>query len=181
MKRLAFSLGCIFVFSCAHTHQAQIEPSVEVCLDQGRASERPLTPSSTFEILMRIDPHVPAYVPRRIRFLLAQPGKIVFSVYAMTPDGRPGQTLLQISRSYGPNFTSSGKDGKWTVEPLELGPQKGPLWIGISGPGGSDPRLWATSNNSGSVFQREADPTVPLSEMAIPRTPMLRLEVAPTL
>lgn len=154
---------------------------VEVALDEGRASERPLTPSRTFEMLVRIDPKMPSYQAVRMRFLLAQPGRIVFAVYAVGEGGGPGATLKVIDRDYGPWLTSTADDGKWVVESLaDLPVQTGPIFIGLSSPEKhSDPRLWASSNDSGQVFMREADPATPLSAMHIPRTPKLRVSVVP--
>jgi hypothetical protein len=74
------------------------------------------------------------------------------------------------------------------VEELRLpGPtpiQHAPVWVGIHGPASgaasaNDPRLWASSHASGQVFQRDPDPATPLSSTAIPRTPLLRVEVEP--
>jgi hypothetical protein len=116
-----------------------------------------------------------------MRFQLAQPGHLVFSLYSITGEGNPGAAFRTIDRTYGPEMTSSGNDGKWVIEELAgLPVQKGPIFIGIYSPEKeSDPRLWATSNDSGAVFQREADPSVPLSQTAIKRTPRLRVTVRP--
>ena len=177
------------LWACAHASAPRVPgPSMEVALDVGTPSERPLTPGRAFEVLMKFDPGLPAYVPRRFRFLLAQGGHIVFTLYGTTGDGGPGSRLVEIDRLYDPAMASSGKDGRWIVEEVTLPPdrrvQRGPLWIGFHGPvggggGGNDPRLWACSHDSGLVFQRDPDPATPLSSTRIPRTPTLRVEVEP--
>jgi hypothetical protein len=171
------ALTCALALGCAHGKLAIEGPTVEVALDEGRPSERPLTPGQPFEILMRIEPKLPAYQPVAMRFQLAQPGHLVFALYATTGEGNPGAALKTIDRTYGPEMVSSGDDGKFVVEELSDVPvQRGPIFVGISNPEKSgDARLWATSNDSGSVFQREADPTVPLSQTRIKRTPVLRV------
>jgi hypothetical protein len=90
--------------------------------------------------------------------------------------------LKTVDRRYGPELVSdSGAATKWIVEDLAgVAVQRAPVWIGVACPDkASDPRLWAASNDSGAVFQREADPSVPLEQLRIPRTPRLRVEVAP--
>ena len=164
---------------CGHAPVHLEGPAVEMALDEGKPSERPLTPGQPFEILMRIDPKIPAYTPVALRFQLAQPGHLVFTLYGITGEGNPGAPFRTIDRTYGPEMTSSGNDGKWVIEELaEVPMQKAPIFIGIYSPEKEgDARLWATSNDSGAVFQREADPTLPLSQSAIKRTPRVRLTV----
>jgi len=166
--------------ACAHTEAISTGPTLELALDDARASERPLTPPKTYEMLMKFEPALPAFIPRRIRFLLAQPGHLVFTLYDTADGGVPGKALAVIDRSYEPAWASDGKDGRWVVEPLEVPAQHGPLFVGIHSPGGGgDPRLWASSTDTQRVFQRDADPNVPLTQSTIPRTPIVRLEVAP--
>jgi hypothetical protein len=153
-------------------------PTMELTLDDGHPSERPLTPQKSFEMLVRYAPLLPDYIPLRMRFLLAQPGFLVFAVYASTPEGGPGAELGRIERDYSPVLVSNGSDGRWVVEALTVPVQHGPLWIGIFSRGDGDPRLWASSNNSGAVFVRDPNPAARPSE-CLPRTPVLRLEVSP--
>ena len=112
--------------------------------------------------------------------------RLITHLYATSPEGEPGAVLTVVERSFDAQLTSNGTDGKWVVEELSLPVQRAPIWIGIHNPGhaaetgrGDDPRLWATSNDSGSVFQRDADPNTPRSATHIPRTPVVRLEVEP--
>ncbi|HEY7953968.1 MAG TPA: hypothetical protein VII38_01710 [Polyangia bacterium] len=178
---LALSLLPLFTLGCAHAGPILTGPTVELALDSGHPEERPLTPAKPFELLMRMDPAMPAYLPRRLRLLLAQPGHLVLTLYATTPEGQPGAPLLTLDRHYDAAFTSTGKDGKWIVERLALPVERAPIWVGLSSPGddGGDVRLWASSNDSGSVFARDPDPATPLSAGKQPRTPMVRLEVSP--
>jgi hypothetical protein len=168
--------------ACAHAPRVTVSGTeVEMALDEGRAAQRPLTPGKTFEMLIRIDPRMPAYRLERMRFLLAQPGHLVFSVYAINAEGRPGDLLKTIDRVYGPELISTANDGKWVTESLvDVPVQRAPIFIGIYSPEKEgDPRLWASSNDSGHVFQREADPSTPLSSSRIPRTPKLRVVLVP--
>jgi hypothetical protein len=178
MRLLALVLA---ITGCAHSSTARMQPAgplLEMQLDDGHATERPLTPNQTFEVLMRFEPGLPEWNLKRLRFLLAQPGRVTFTLYAEGPDGRPGRTLASFAHDYDGALVSTGKDGRWIVEELELPPGRGPLWIGYWSSSG-DARLWASSNATGAVFQREADPSTPLASLKIPRTPMLRVEVAP--
>jgi hypothetical protein len=178
--RLLFA--ALLATGCSHAPETRpavtTGPTLELTLDNGRASERPLTPQKSFEMLVRFAPLVPDYIPLRIRFLLAQPGHLVFTVYATTPEDLPGAELTRIERDYEPALVSNGSDGRWVIERLALPVQHAPLWIGIYSRGEGDPRLWASSNDSHAVFVRDADPAARLSER-LPRTPVLRLEVAP--
>jgi hypothetical protein len=170
------------LIACAHAPPPRlVGPELEVALDQGRADQRPLTPGQPFEMLVRVEPKMAAWRPLRMRFQLAQPGPIVFTLYAVDANGRPGAALKSIERNYGPALTGGADDGKWVVEDLSDVPvQRAPIFIGLYSPEKTaDARLWATSNDSGQVFQRDPDPSVPLSSMKIPRTPRLRVAVAP--
>lgn len=180
--RLIATVCCVALLGCAHAQVTRpTGPTVEVALDEGAPSERPLTPEKSFETLMRFDPQLPSFQLRQMRLQLAQAGQISFNVYA-NADDHPGELLTTIDRSYTPGMCSDGKDGKWIIEDLSsLPPQKGAVWIGyFSRGGGGDPRLWATSNNSGAVFSRDVDPSTPLSAGRLPRTPILRVELSPT-
>ena len=167
--------------ACKHAPEMHAAgPILQMVLDDGHATERPLTPSKTFELLMRFDPGLPAYLPRRMWLQLAQPGHITVSIYGTTRDGNPGDPLYSVERVYDPLLISNGSDGKWVIEELDLPAQHAPIWVGLHSPGGgNDPRLWASSNDSGSVYMRDPDPSTPLSSTKIPRTPLLRIEFSP--
>ena len=174
------ALLALCALGCSHAPPPRREgPLIELRLDEGRAQERPLTPSRLFELLILFEPRMTSYQPVELRFLLAQPGHLVFHVYAVTGEGLPGPALKTIDRIYGPDLVSDSGDGKWVVEPLgDLPLQGGQLFIGLHGPDRqSDPRLWATSNDTGRVVQRDNDPRAPISRSR--RTPILRLVVAP--
>ncbi len=182
MTRTLTLVTLLTLFGCAHAPATRPSgPTVELALDEGSPSERPLTPEKTFETLMRFDPQLPSFSLRQLRLRLAQAGQITFNIYA-SADDRPGPLLTTLDRSYSPGMCSDGKDGKWILEDLSSLPaQKGAIWVGyFSRGGGGDPRLWATSNNSGAVFSRDADPSTPLSAGRLPRTPILRVELSPT-
>jgi hypothetical protein len=178
----AFAAWALVAAGCNHAPEMRppitTGPTLELTLDDGRPGERPLTPQRSFETLMRFAPLVSDYIPLRFRFLLAQPGFLIFTVYAGTLENTPGAPLARIERDYDASLCSSGSDGRWVVEALAVPVQRAPVWIGISTGGDADPRLWASSNNSGAVFARNGDPTARPTER-LPRTPILRLEVAP--
>jgi hypothetical protein len=174
------ALLALLICGCAHTGPISTGPTLELALDDGHPAEKPLTPAQTFEMLMKFDPALPGYTPRLIRFMLAQPGHVIFTFYDTAADGSPGKPLSTIDRVYEASWISDGKDGRWVVEVLDLPTQRAALYVGIQSPGGGgDPRLWASSNDTKKVYQRDPDPNVPLSATTIPRTPLLRLEVSP--
>jgi hypothetical protein len=159
------------------------ETELEFAYDDSQPAERPMLAGTDFEWLIKFEPNLPAYAPRRLRLLLAQPGELRLAVYRHDEaSGRPGARLLSIERSYDATFTSGGHDGKWLSEPLVGVPlQTGPLWIGISVPKADSAaaRLWASKNESPQVYQRDAEPTTALQSGRLPVTPMLRLLVTP--
>ncbi len=183
MRGLAAAAAALAVaVGCAHAPSVVVEgPQIEVALDEGKPDQRPLTPGQPFELLMRFDPKMAQYRARRLRFQLAQPGKLVFTVYAVDENGRPGRALKTIERDYGPDFAGGADEGKWVVEDLSSVPaMSGALFVGVYSPEKSgDARLWACSNDSGNVFARDTDPALPLSSSRVPRTPRLRVVVAP--
>src|SRR5207244_2167882 len=94
----ALLLGGVALLGCGSSlpYVGPPRPEVEITLDDGRASEQPLTPAQPFEMLIRVDPHLAAYRLLRLRFLLAHPGHIVFTVYSVDDSGRPGKALKAI-------------------------------------------------------------------------------------
>lgn len=165
------------------TKATVLETELELSYDDGQPAERPILAASDFEWLIKFEPNLPAYAPRRLRLLLAQPGELRLAVYRHDEaTGRPGARLFAIERSYDAPFTSGGRDGKWLSEPITGVPvQSGPLWVGISvpRPDSGAARLWASKNESAQVFQRDAEPTTALQSGRLPVTPMLRLLVVP--
>lgn len=171
------ALALLLGGGCAHAPAKPSAPEIELALDEGRAAERPLIPGKAFELLLRFEPKLPSYELLRMRFRLAQPGRIVFTVYG-SDGNRPGKPVKVIDRVYTSSLVAGAAEGKWVVEDLgDAGRLRGAFFVGIWGPvREGDPRLWATSNSSGEVFQRELDPAA-LSP--VPRTPILRVTVAP--
>lgn len=174
---------------CAGLQPAKEPPpttELELAYDSGPASERPLLPQASFEWLVKFEPNLPAYQPHRLRFLLAQPGAMRLTLYTADSAGRPGETLRTLDRTYTPEQTSNGQDGKWLLEPLfDLPRQTGAIFVGISvpNPGPSAARLWATAVESGApshAFARDAEPGTALQSTRLPTMPMLRLSLVPT-
>lgn len=174
---------------CASLQPAKEPPpttELELAYDSGPASERPLLPQASFEWLVKFEPNVPAYQPHRLRLLLAQPGTMRLTLYAADSAGRPGETLRTLDRTYTPEQTSNGQDGKWLLEPLfDLPRQAGAIFVGISvpNPGPSAARLWATPPEAGAsphAFARDAEPGTALQSTRLPTMPMLRLSLVPT-
>jgi hypothetical protein len=109
-----------------------------------------------------------------MRLRLAQPGRLTWTIYEADGE-RPGRAVHEWLRDYSPDLVSAADEGKWIVEELGGLPLQGAFYVGLWSPvKESDPRLWATSNESGAVFQREADGSL----TKVPRTPLLRVELA---
>lgn len=174
---------------CAGLQPAKEPPpttELELAYDSGPASERPLLPQASFEWLVKFEPNLPAYQPHRLRFLLAQPGALRLTLYVADSAGRPGETLRTLDRTYSPEQTSNGQDGKWLLEPLfDLPRQTAAIFVGISvpNPGPAAARLWATPTESGApahAFARDAEPGTALQSTRLSTMPMLRLSFVPT-
>lgn len=165
------------------TKATVIETELELSYDDGQPAERPILAAPDFEWLIKFEPNLPAYTPRRLRLLVAQPGELRLILYRHDDaTGRPGARIGAIERSYDATFSSGGHDGKWLSEPITgVAVQTGPLWVGISVPrtDSSAARLWASKNESAQVFQRDAEPTTALQSGRLPVTPMVRLLVVP--
>lgn len=165
------------------TKATVIETELELSYDDGQAAERPILAAPDFEWLIKFEPNLPAYTPRRLRLLVAQPGELRLILYRHDEaTGRPGARIGAIERSYDATFSSGGRDGKWLSEPITGVPvQTGPLWVGISVPrtDSSAARLWASKNESAQVFQRDAEPATALQSGRLPVTPMVRLLIVP--
>ncbi len=180
MRSLMLLLLC--AGGCAAAAQTTVSVrEVEMAYDDGHPAERPILPSGSYELLIKEEPHVPAFRPVQLRFMLAQPGRLVFHLYDTGPDGRPGQLLHTIDHAYPPAMSGSNTDGKWVIENLpELPTLHGPLWVGV---GLSDPsseaRVWFSLNDSGHVYQRDAEPQTAVISAPVHQTPMVRLIIAP--
>ncbi len=165
------------------TKATVIETELELSYDDGQPAERPILAAPDFEWLIKFEPNLPAYTPRRLRLLVAQPGELRLILYRHDDaTGRPGARIGAIERTYDAAFSSGGHDGKWLSEPITGVPvQTGPLWVGISVPrtDSSAARLWASKNESAQVFQRDAEPATALQSGRLPVTPMVRLLVVP--
>ena len=159
------------------------ETELELSYDDGQPTERPMLAGSDFEWLIKFEPNLPAYSPRRLRLLVAQPGELRLVLYRHDEaSGRPGARLAAVERTYDATFTSGGRDGKWVSEPLSgVGIQTGPVWVGIAvpKPDSGAARLWASKNESPQAYQRDAEPTTALQSGRLPVTPMVRLLVVP--
>lgn len=173
---------------CAGMQPAKEPPptaELELAYDSGPASERPLLPPAGFEWLIKFEPNLPAYQPHRLRLLVAQPGALRLALYAADSAGRPGEALRTLDRTYTPEQTSNGQDGKWLLEPLfDLPRQTGALFVGISvpNPGPSAARLWTTALDASApahAFARDAEPGTALQSSRLPSMPMLRLSFVP--
>lgn len=154
---------------------------IELTHDDGKPAERPILPSGSYELLLKGEPNVPAYRLLRLRFLVAQPGRLQLQVYDTSPEGRPGRLLFRVERDYGAPWASNGTDGKWVVENIPaLPPVKGPVWVGVGLPDGqSEARVWAAQNDSGHVFQRDVEPGTAIISAPVRYTPMVRLSIKP--
>ena len=178
-------LGAVLWLSACATSSAWTSGGtlreVEMAHDDGHPSERPILPSGDFELLIKEEPNLAAYRPVRLRFLVAQPGRLLFHLYETGPDGRPGKLIYTLSGVYSPAMTSNGSDGKWVVEALSgLPTLHGPIWLGVGVPdSSSEARVWAAQNDSGHVFQRDTEPQTALMSSPVHYTPMVRLVLEP--
>ena len=153
----------------------------EIAYDDNRAGEAVALGSSTFEQVVRFSPAEKSYRLLRLRALLAQAGRVRWSIYAQDALEQPGELLATWERDYPSEMASGQTDGKWVVEDLTAripGTQRGPVWIAF-GRAGGDPRLWASALDSGNAFVRDTDPAKFLKPMPIRKTPMIRLDWVP--
>lgn len=182
MRSLIVPLSLLFL-GCATAGGNYAGPGreIELAHDDGRPAERPILPQGNYELLLKSEPNIPAYRLLRLRFLVAQPGRLQFQIYDTSADGRPGRLLHRLERDYSAPWTSNGSDGKWVVENLpELPPAKGPIWVGVAVPDRtSEARVWAAQNDSGHVFQRDSEPQTAIQSAAVHYTPMVRLDIQP--
>lgn len=155
-------------------------PLLELAHDEGRPDDKPNLPGRQLELLVRFDPKLPGYRLRRLRFLLAQPGRIVFTFYRALPDGNPGEQVAEIDHRYGPELVSAPEptDRRWVLEDLAAVPlSSGAFVLGIAAPDREgDPRLWSAGEGTGEVFEREWDGSVGRFRHA----PLVRIELEPT-
>lgn len=179
--RFALLCGALLAGGCTTRYVGNSPRELELAHDDGRPAQRPVLPVSSYELLLKQEPNLPAYRLLRLRFLVAQPGRLVLNVYDNGPTGKPGKLLHSIDRSYGAEVTSNGSDGKWVVETLpELPLQRGPLWVGLGVSDiTSEARVWASSNDSGAVFQRDTQEQTAIMSTPVHYTPMVRLAVQP--
>lgn len=178
--------GLLFVAGCAGLsggpNATSLQTELELAHDDGQPLERPVLGTPEFEWLLRFNPGLPSYRPGRLRFMVAQPGKLRLALYKHDEaSGRPGAQLAVLERTYDFGQTSGGRDGKWILEPVAAAPtMSGPVWVGISVPqveGGA--RLWASRRESEHAFQRDAEPATALQSSRLPATPLVRLLVEP--
>ena len=88
------------------TRATVLETELELAYDDGQPTERPILAAADFEWLIKFEPNLPAYSPRRLRLLLAQPGELRLVVYRHDEaTGRPGARLGAVERSYDATFT----------------------------------------------------------------------------
>jgi hypothetical protein len=152
----------------------------EIAYDDNRPSDAAALMSATFEQMVRFRP-TGSYRALRFHAMLAQPGRVRWTVYAESALEQPEEVLATWERDYPAELAGGPGDGKWLVEDLASrvsGSRRGPIWIGFRRSSG-DPRLWASMIDSQNAFVRDSDPARFLKPMAIRRTPMIRLDYTP--
>ena len=63
------------------TRATALETELELAYDDGQPTERPILAVADFEWLIKFEPNLPAYSPRRLRLLVAQPGELQLVFY----------------------------------------------------------------------------------------------------
>jgi hypothetical protein len=179
--RVAAALvAAIALLACASGGGAGREPisEYELAYDDNRPQEATAMVSSTFELMVRFRPDARTYHPLRFRALLAQEGRVRWTVYAQDRLEQPTE-LRSWERDYGHAWASGPTEGKWVVEDLSrVGEARGPIWIGFRRTAG-DARLWASAIDCENAFVRDTDPLRFLKPYPVKRTPMIRLDWAP--
>lgn len=185
---------CTWLAGCTPlqpTKDPQPSTELELAYDEGPPTDRPLLPPSQFEWLIKFEPNLPAYQTHHLRLLLAQPGALRLALYAVDSAGRPGDLLRALDRTYPPELTSNGQDGKWLIEPLrDLPRQTGALFVGISvpTPGPSAARVWTTATSPvpspggrapTQIYQRDAEAGTAQQSTRLPMVPVVRLALVP--
>jgi hypothetical protein len=160
--------------SSAHSRRELV-----ISCDESRAKDVIAFPTSTYEMITRVDLPSGEHHPLRVRFQAAAPGALAITLYQSTPLETPGDAIVSVPRSLDPADISDGKDGRWVVEDLvDAKPLQGVIWIGVRKVSGQ-PTLWSSGGTSGQSFIRNNDPQNLMDLLPTKRSPMLRLELAP--
>jgi len=148
--------------------------------DDAHATGTIAFPTTTYESVLRFALPEGEHRPLRLRLQAGAEGKFEITIYDSTVLETPGEALRTISCDVAKDDLSDGKDGRWIVQDLSGGkPLKGVIWVGVRKSGG-DPTLWASSVISGQAFVRNNDPSNFMGLLPVKRTPLLRLELAPS-
>jgi hypothetical protein len=153
----------------------------ELAYDDNRPADAPAMATASWEIMVRYKPALSSYRLLRLRALMAQGGRVRWTVYATDPLEQPGQVLASWDREYTGALASGPTDGRWVVEDLSArisSSVSGAVWVGFRRQEG-DARLWSSSIDCENAFVRDSDPARFLKPMPIRKTPMVRLDYAP--
>src|SRR5262249_52776824 len=150
----------------------------EIAYDDNRPGDAMALVSTSFEQMVRFKPAQDGYQLLRLRALLAQEGRVRWTVYAQDRLEQPGEVLASWTRDYARAMASGLADGRWGVEDLGervAGRHWGPVWVGFRKEAGA-PRLWSSGIDCENAFVRDVDPSRYLRPMQIRKTPMIRLD-----
>ena len=152
---------------------------VLMAYDDNHPSAALTFPTTTYEALVRFD-SAGKQRPLRLWMLAQAPGTVIVTLYQDTVFTAPGDPIDTFTREIVAADLSSGRDGHWMVEDLQnLDPIDAPIWVGVRKTAGS-PALWTSAVSSGQSFLRDRDASKGVSILPVKRTPMIRLELAPT-
>src|SRR5262245_50614852 len=129
----AWPLLSLIAAACASV-SALPEPALEyeLAYDDNRPAEATALVSSTFEQMVRFRPAARSFHLLRFRALLAQEGRVRWTVYAQGPLEQPDKELATWERDYARAIASGPTDGRWVIEDLAARVaegQSGAIWI----------------------------------------------------
>ena len=181
-ERWVLSAASAAVLACSSVSAVR-EPAVEyeIAYDDNRPADTTALLTSTFEQIVRFRPSTKSFHLLRFRALLAQEGRVRWTIYGQGPLEQPDQELASWERDYPHEMASGLTDGRWVIEDLTErvpGRKEGAIWVGFRRTAG-DPRLWSSGVDSENAFVRDSDPARFLRPMPIRKTPMIRLDWAP--
>jgi hypothetical protein len=153
---------------------------VLLAFDDGRVDGTVAFPHLNHEGVVRFELPPGEHRLQRLWLQAAGAGTLRWFIYDQTPLEGPGKVLRDGSIVIAARQVSNGKDGRWVYEDLSaMDGVTGVVWLGLRKAEG-EPTIAASRVDSGQYFVRSLDPKSPTTGlMAVRRTPLVRLEIAP--